>query len=446
MSSKTRTSAAKEEARSVLVPKLRFPEFRGARGWQFAPLHQLATRAKQKNRDEKITRVLTNSAEFGVVDQRDFFDKDIATQGNLESYYVVELGSYVYNPRISATAPVGPISKNKIGTGVMSPLYTVFKFKDDSNDLYEHYFKTTGWHTYMRQASSTGARHDRMAISSEDFLAMPLPVSAPEEQQKIAECLSSVDELIAAQARKVDALKTHKKGLMQQLFPREGETQPRFRFPEFRKAGEWVRMSIQEMIDQQFIAGHLDGNHGELYPKAEEFSKNKEGIPYITANDFINGSVDFSRCKRLPVERARLFKKGVAKNGDILFAHNATVGPVAKLSTAEEFVILSTTATYFRCNAKDLSNDFLKSALSSPDFVAQYSRVMSQSTRDQIPITTQRKLELQIPKPPEQQRIASCLSSLEAQMIAEAHKLEFLKTHKKGLMQQLFPSPEEVDA
>ncbi|MBW9248486.1 MAG: restriction endonuclease subunit S, partial [Acidithiobacillus ferriphilus] len=200
----------------------------------------MANRAKQKNRDEKIDRVLTNSAEFGVVDQRDFFDKDIATQGKLEGYFVVELGSYVYNPRISSTAPVGPISKNKIGTGVMSPLYTVFKFKDDRNDFYEHFFKTTGWHTYMRQASSTGARHDRMAISSDDFMAMPLPVPSPDEQQKIAECLSSVDELMAAQARKVEALKTHKKGLMQQLFPREGETQPRLRFPEFQNAGEWV--------------------------------------------------------------------------------------------------------------------------------------------------------------------------------------------------------------
>jgi type I restriction enzyme S subunit len=233
---------------------------------------------------------------------------------------------------------------------------------------------------------------------------------------------------------------------MQQLFPREGETQPRLRFPEFQSAGEWARMSIQEMIDKQFIIGHLDGNHGELYPKAEEFSQTKEGIPYITANDFINGTVEFSRCKRLPLERARLFKKGVAKDGDILFAHNATVGPVAKLNTDEEFVILSTTATYFRCNAKHLSNDFLKSALSSPDFVAQYSRVMSQSTRNQVPITTQRKLELRVPKPDEQQRIADCLSSLDALIAAQAQKHEALKTHKKGLMQQLFPSPEEVAA
>jgi type I restriction enzyme S subunit len=168
-----KTKATKDQATTGLVPKLRFPEFRSAPAWRLEPLSQLAARTKQKNRDVQITRVLTNSAEFGVMDQRDFFDKDIATQGKLESYFVVEMGSYVYNPRISAAAPVGPISKNKIGTGVMSPLYTVFSFKNESNDFYEHYFKTTGWHTYMRQASSTGARHDRMAISGEDFMAMP---------------------------------------------------------------------------------------------------------------------------------------------------------------------------------------------------------------------------------------------------------------------------------
>ena len=119
-----------------LVPRLRFPEFQESNNWKSVPLNQLATRGKQKNRDEKIVRVLTNSAEFGVLDQRDFFDKEIATQGKLESYFVVELGDYVYNPRISATAPVGPISKNNIGTGVMSPLYTVFRFKDLENNFY----------------------------------------------------------------------------------------------------------------------------------------------------------------------------------------------------------------------------------------------------------------------------------------------------------------------
>ena len=88
----------KQDGKPALVPKLRFPEFREAEGWECIPLNRLAVRVKQKNRDEKIDRVLTNSAEFGVVDHRDFFDNDIATQGKLEGYFVVELGSYVYTP------------------------------------------------------------------------------------------------------------------------------------------------------------------------------------------------------------------------------------------------------------------------------------------------------------------------------------------------------------
>ena len=209
----------------VLVPKLRFPEFRGAGEWESKPLSQLAKRSAQKNTRGELNRVLTNSAEFGVIDQRDYFDKDIATQGNLEGYFVVEKGDYVYNPRISTMAPVGPISKNNIETGVISPLYTIFRFNNRHNDFYAYYFKTTGWHHYMRQASSTGARHDRMAITNADFMAMPLPVTLPEEQQKIASCLASLDDLITAQTQKLAALKTHKKGLMQQLFPSADEAQ-----------------------------------------------------------------------------------------------------------------------------------------------------------------------------------------------------------------------------
>ncbi|HEF0099528.1 TPA: restriction endonuclease subunit S [Citrobacter youngae] len=206
-----------------LVPQLRFPEFKDAKSWSFQPLNQLAKRSICKNINCEITRVLTNSAEYGVVDQRDFFDKDIANQGNLKGYYIVEEGAYVYNPRISATAQVGPISKNKIGLGVMSPLYTVFKFNSSKNEFYAHYFKSTHWHQYMRKASSTGARHDRINISNDDFMGLPLPVSTPEEQEKIADCLSSLNELITAETRKVELLQAQKQGLMQQLFPIEGK-------------------------------------------------------------------------------------------------------------------------------------------------------------------------------------------------------------------------------
>jgi len=201
----------------ALMPKLRFPEFRTAQNWKPTLLQNLATRVTKRNTQGANLRVLTNSAKHGVLNQREYFDKDIAT--NTSNYFIVELGDYVYNPRKSTTAPVGPISKNRLGTGVMSPLYTVFRFRSEANEFFIHYFKSSHWYGYLRLVSNSGARHDRMAITNYDFMQMPIPTPSPREQQKIADCLGSLDDLIAAEGRKLEALRQHKQGLMQQLFP-----------------------------------------------------------------------------------------------------------------------------------------------------------------------------------------------------------------------------------
>ncbi|MCT8516776.1 restriction endonuclease subunit S [Glaesserella parasuis] len=207
------------QAGRVVYPKLRFPQFRNCKGWEVVELKVLANRVTVKNKDNAIIRVLTNSANDGVIDQGDYFDRDIANKNNLDGYYIIEFGDYVYNPRISNLAPVGPISKNKVGIGVMSPLYTVFRFKNEQNDFYEYFFKTNTWHKYLQQNSNSGARYDRMNITNNDFMSMPLPMLIPKEQQAIADCLSSLDNLINEQNERIGRLKTHKKGLMQQLFP-----------------------------------------------------------------------------------------------------------------------------------------------------------------------------------------------------------------------------------
>ena len=415
----------KEE--NKLVPKLRFPEFREASEWQFTPLNQLATRGKQKNRDEKIERVLTNSAEFGVMDQRDYFDKDIATQGKLEGYFVVELGDYVYNPRISATAPVGPISKNNIATGVMSPLYTVFKFKDGDNDFYSHYFKTTGWHKYMRQASSTGARHDRMAISSDGLMAMPLPISTPQEQQKIADCLSSLDELIAAQARKVDALKTHKKGLMQQLFPREGETQPRLRFPEFRDAEEWTQKALGDIADV-LMCKRIFAN--ETNPT--------EGVPFYkigtlggTPDAFISQDI-FSDYKQ---------RYNYPRLGEVLITCSGTIGKCLPFNGSDSY-FQDSNIVWIDNSTLIVTNQFLLSILSSVDWSGLNSTTITRIYGPDL-----RGLVIKFPQDHlEQQRIANCLTALDDVITSAIQELATLKTHKKGLMQQLFPSAAELAA
>jgi len=183
------------------------------------------------------------------------------------------------------------------------------------------------------------------------------------------------------------------------------------------------------------ILDHLDGNHGELYPRSHEFKSH--GVPYIGANDFANGDVTFDPCKFLAPERAGQFRKGVAKDGDVLFAHNATVGPVALLRTEEPFVILSTTATYFRCDLDKLNNSYLNAALQSQHFVRQYQAVMAQSTRFQVPITTQRKLSLVIAPLPEQGAIATVLSDVDALLGGLDRLIAKKRDLKQATMQQL---------
>ncbi|EKD4047507.1 restriction endonuclease subunit S [Vibrio parahaemolyticus] len=186
--------------------------------WDEKELKDIAARMKTKNSDDLISRVLTNSATQGVVNQQDYFDKDIANANNLAGYYVVEEGDYVYNPRISVHAPVGPINKNKIGNGLMSPLYTIFRFKSDNTDFYEQYFKTSLWHRYMCSIANYGARHDRMNISIADFMSMPLPCPHADEQDKIVGFLNGIDKKIESIAQQIDSLDTFKKGLLQKIF------------------------------------------------------------------------------------------------------------------------------------------------------------------------------------------------------------------------------------
>lgn len=412
------------EKKNDFEPKLRFPEFRGTAEWKFVQLNKLAKRCTQKNRNGTIARVLTNSAEYGVVDQRDYFDKDIATQGNLENYYVVEKDDYVYNPRISAAAPVGPISKNNVAVGVMSPLYSVFRFYDNNNDFYTYYFKTTGWHQYMRQASSTGARHDRMAITNNDFMAMPLPVSTPEEQQKIADCLSSLDVLIGLEVQKIGALKCYKKGLMQQLFPVRGETQPRLRFPEFDGQGEWEEKPFSAIVD--LISG--------MHLSPDKYSDIGE-VPYFSGpSDFANESSYARKWTALTASAAR--------DGDTLITVKGSgVGEVWFSSLPA--VVLGRQLMAVRAKEGQIRRFVFQFLLTKK------RRFEVLGTGNLIPgISRPDILDLMafFPEPPEQQRIADCLTILDDLIAAETRKLDMLKTHKKGLMQQLFPQVGEAVA
>lgn len=199
------------------VPKVRFKGFDGE--WKTRSLNNYAKKRTEKNVNRIYNVTLTNSAEFGIIDQRQFFDHDISNSENIDGYFVVRDKDFVYNPRISASAPVGPINQNKLGyPGVMSPLYLVFEVKGINHDFLEIYFHTALWHKYMFDNGNSGARFDRLTISDDDFMRMPIPDISLAEQQSIASFFTSLDRQIALHTQRLEKLKQIKAACLDKMF------------------------------------------------------------------------------------------------------------------------------------------------------------------------------------------------------------------------------------
>jgi len=199
------------------VPEIRFGSFTD--DWEQRKLNEIADKVSEKNKNNEFSEPFTNSAEQGIISQKDYFDREIVNNENLNGYYIVRNDDFIYNPRISATAPVGPINRNRLGrNGVMSPLYTVFRTHDIDNLYLEFYFKSTKWHRFMKLNGDSGARFDRFTISSTQFMEMPIPYPTLEEQQKIGEYFESLDTLITLHQHKCEELQNIKKFMLQNMF------------------------------------------------------------------------------------------------------------------------------------------------------------------------------------------------------------------------------------
>ena len=225
------------------APAIRFKGFSDA--WEQRKLSEIADKVTEKNSGLQYVETFTNSAEFGIISQRDFFDHDIAKLSSLDGYYIVKNEDFVYNPRISTSAPVGPINRNKLGrTGVMSPLYTVFRPHDVDTTYLEHFFKCAYWHSFMNFNGDSGARSDRFSIKNDVFFQMPIPLPHIDEQRKIGELLTCLDHLITLHQRKFEKLTNVKKSMLEKMFPQNGSSYPEIRFKGFtdpweqRKFGE----------------------------------------------------------------------------------------------------------------------------------------------------------------------------------------------------------------
>ena len=229
-------------SKNLNVPHLRFPEFTGE--WKETNLSSYAKKITKKNKGNVISNVLCNSANLGIIPQSDYFDRDIANNENTDTYYVIENGDFVYNPRKSVTAPYGPVNMY-LGdkTGIISPLYLCFSVKDICCDFLLHWFKGNAWHRYVYSHGDTGVRFDRVSIKDDTFLNMPIKVPVFEEQIRISKLLRAIDERIATQNKIIEDLKKLKSAIVDKLYSSaKGETY------SFRQLFEVVNEKNKKLI------------------------------------------------------------------------------------------------------------------------------------------------------------------------------------------------------
>ena len=368
----------------------------------------------------------TNSAEFGIISQRDFFDHDIAKLGSLDGYYIVKNEDFVYNPRISTSAPVGPINRNKLGrTGVMSPLYTVFRPHDIDTTYLEHFFKCGYWHSFMIFNGDSGARSDRFSIKDGVFFQMPIPVPHIDEQRKIGKLLTRLDNLITLHQRKYDKLLNIKKSMLEKMFPKNGNDVPEIRFKGFTDA--WEQRKLSDMCGA-FEYG--------LNAAAKKYDgKNK----YIRITDIDDTSREFSLSD---ISSPDICLEGMSKyllsNGDVVFARTgASVGKTYIYRETDGIVYYAGFLIRTKINQENDAEFVFQNTLSSS--YENYIRITSQRS-GQPGVNAQEYGEyvLFAPAKEEQQRIGQFLRGIDRLITLHQCKLEKLKNIKKSMLEKMF--------
>jgi len=392
-----------------VVPRLRFPEFRDAGPWEVRSIEQLASKIAQGGTPKTSVPEYWNGgipwitpAEMGDDALHHYTETTLRaiSRKGLEnsSAELLPANSVI----ISSRAPIGYVTINKVEMATNQGCKGIIPKRDTYHEFL--YFSLL---VARQRLNNLGAGAGFKEISTSTLKAFQIPVPKLPEQQKIADCLSSLDEVIVLEARKLEALKAHKKGLMQQLFPREGETTPRLRFPEFRDAGPWEVKRLGEVCEinngSSNAQDHVDAGEYPLFDRSLTVKRSNTYLFDCEAVIIPGEGSEFS--PRYYKGKFDLHQRAYA---------------LTQFNVEGKFVFF----LMDRWKAR-LAEQAVKSTVLS------------------LRMPTLENFRITIPSKPEQQKIADCLSSLDEMIELQAKRLEALKQHKKGLMQQLFP--QEVD-
>lgn len=444
MSNKLDTKAVKPESKRVLNPKMRFPEFKDEPEWNAEKLGAIASLITERVGNRKCIPMSITSG-VGLVSQHEKFGRTIA--GNqYENYLVLQKDDFAYNKSATKEFPQGFIAKysGDEPAAVPNSIFTCFRAHKDGivPDFLNYLFAGNLHGKWLKKYIEVSARaHGSLSIDDKILLSLPIPLpsggSSRAEQQKIVACLTSLEELISAHSQKLAALKSYKNALMRQLSPCDGETIPRLRFPEFQNAAEWEELPLSRFV-KSLDAG-VSVNSGD-----RPASKGEAGV--LKTSAVTNGVFNPQENKVVldEIELLRL-REPVSEDTIIISRMNtpALVGANAYVDANFENIFLPD-RLWAAKPKPGTSMRFLAFTLGSEKGRAALTELATGTSGSMKNITKPDVLALQIiaPSLPEQEKIVACLLPIDELIAAQTQRLEAIKAHRKGLMQQLLPSSE----
>ena len=408
------------------APAIRFKGFSDA--WEQRKLSEITDKVTEKNAGLQYVETFTNSAEFGIISQRDFFDHDIAKLGSLDGYYIVKNEDFVYNPRISTSAPVGPINRNKLGrTGVMSPLYTVFRPHDIDTTYLEYFFKCGYWHSFMNFNGDSGARSDRFSIRDNVFFQMPIPIPDIDEQRKIGELLTCLDNLITLHQRKFEKLTNVKKSMLEKMFPQNGSSYPEIRFKGF--TDPWEQRKLGELVDRV----------------VRKNTNNESTLPLTISAQY--GLVDQITYFNNRVASRDVSNYYLVLNGE--FAYNKSTsdgypfGAVKRLDLYEKGVLSTLYIVFAPKKEQQIDSDYLTVFFDTDRWHKGVAERAAEGARNHGLLNISAEdffdIDLSVPKDiVEQKQIGAFIRQLDNLITLHQRELEKLQNIKKSMLEKMF--------
>lgn len=413
------------ENKTTLMPEFRFSEFVNEKTWLIKTLGELTYVISKRNKENKSLPVYSINNKEGFLPQGEQFEGISSTDRNydISLYKIIDRNTFAYNP---ARINIGSIGySGDLHDIIISSLYVCFKTTDKiSDEFLLQIFKTTH---FIKEVENNVEGGIRNYLFYQNFSNIKIPIPSLSEQQKIAGCLSSLDELITANKEKLEALKAHKKGLMQNLFPQEGQTLPNYRFPEFEDVGEWEERSIGSLT-----------------------TVSSGGTPTSTEPKYWGGNIPWMNSGELNLKRVYSVENNITELG-LKESSTKMIPPLCVLiglagqgktrgTAAINYIELCTNQSIaaIHPNKKKFNSEFLYYKI---DLMYETLRGLStgEGGRGGLNLSIIRAIKIQIPSINEQQKIASCLSGLDELIITQTEKIEQLQQHKKGLLVGLFP-------